>query len=181
MKVKNIVERNLPLNVRYTLIGKNYISLIDGGGTCCANCNKLIANIATVRNEAGKDFNIGLDCLETFLLNNNLLDGKSKEEFLHFKKHLPAYIRNAKKIVDEFIEPNKNLSFEALRFEVGDFKSWGAIFGSKKENSKSHLTFHYIYNGGKSYNSGIKILESTNIKDFLNVVESVTKLKIIVE
>src|SRR5574343_629339 len=71
MKDKRIIQRKLPLNVKYVCTDKKYIPLLDGYGMCCDNCGKLIANIAEVRSVNGV-YNIGFDCLETFLLNNNL-------------------------------------------------------------------------------------------------------------
>ena len=75
--MKAIIERNLPLDVKYILTDKKYIPLADGYGCTCDNCGKLIANIATVKNTNGNSFNIGFDCLETILINNSLLSQKS--------------------------------------------------------------------------------------------------------
>ena len=77
--MKNIIKRSLPLDVKYSVIDKKYIPVLDGGGCSCDNCGKLIANIATITN--GKEaFNIGFDCLETVLMNNSLIENYSLPE-----------------------------------------------------------------------------------------------------
>jgi hypothetical protein len=88
MKTKKIIKRNLDLTKKYTFIDKKYIPLLDGFGLTCANCNKLIANIASVKSEKNEVFNIGLDCLETLMLNNKFLQGQ-KIDFENIKKSLP--------------------------------------------------------------------------------------------
>lgn len=103
MKTKKIVKRNLDLDQKYTFIDKKYIPLIDGSGCTCANCNKLIANIATVKNEGNKIFNVGLDCLESLMLNNKILQGQ-KIDFQAIKKALPK----VKKSRIYFVEMIKN-------------------------------------------------------------------------
>jgi hypothetical protein len=64
--MKTVIQRNLDLSKVYTLEGINYISLIDGGGTCCDNCNKLISNIAELKCDR-KSYYVGLDCMDTIL------------------------------------------------------------------------------------------------------------------
>ena len=49
-KLKRVVRRNLPINDKYVLIDSFYTSMENG--TCCDNCNKIIANIAVIKNEA---------------------------------------------------------------------------------------------------------------------------------
>ena len=62
-KIKRVVRRNLPINDKYVLIDSFYTSMENG--TCCDNCNKIIANIAVIKNEAANVFHVGLDCAET--------------------------------------------------------------------------------------------------------------------
>jgi len=56
---------HLPVNQKYTLINTFYADdEMDRGA--CENCDKIIANIATVKGiETGQTYNIGLDCAET--------------------------------------------------------------------------------------------------------------------
>jgi hypothetical protein len=119
--MKKIVKRHLPLDVKYTCIDKKYISILDGSGCSCDNCGKLIANIATVKSVNGV-YNIGFDCLETFLLNNNLLEGFDLIEYEKVKKWIPQVIRVSKKIKDT-MESNPKINITGLSFEspVGDF------------------------------------------------------------
>lgn len=116
--MKAIIQRNLPLNTRYTVIDKKYIPVLEGGGCTCDNCGQLIANIATVRNSTGT-YNVGFDCLETFLMNNNLLDGFAPEELEKVKKWIGQIIRfskSTKEIITKGKE-QRGLEVTGLLFE----------------------------------------------------------------
>lgn len=128
--MKAIVQRNLPLNVRYTVVDKKYISLIDGFGCTCDNCGKLIANIATVKSANGV-YNIGFDCLETFLLNNNLLDGFTSENLASVRHNINVALRFAK-TVREVIDMNKSVSVTGIKFT---------------EYKWDYVTFYWLCNG----------------------------------
>ena len=67
MSMKKIVQRNLSLTDRYKLESIMRGNLVDDGGTICDNCNAIIANIATIRNQHGKRFHVGLDCMKTLV------------------------------------------------------------------------------------------------------------------
>lgn len=144
--MKAIIERNLPLNVKYVLIDKNYIPLENSCGTCCDNCGKLIANIATVKNENGNVYNIGFDCLETILINNSLLSTNDVAEYEKVKKMIPKVLRFAKQL-KETIQLNNGL--DGFRFErpAGYFASDGWI------------TYWLLKGNMKPYNTGVKIKE----------------------
>lgn len=77
---KNVRRYNLPLDHKYTLVGIEYLgSLLDGGGSSCENCGKLIVNVATVKTEQGNVYGIGLDCAETLSFTDNTTYWKLKE------------------------------------------------------------------------------------------------------
>lgn len=136
---KRIIERKLPLSQIYTLLSTNYISLIDGFGTCCDNCGTLVANMATVKGmNDNKAYTIGLDCLDTFLINNNLLENKSVEQIAIVKKSLPKVIK--------------------LRNEVKEFLSNNTfIDGVKIENQfNSWITLNYFMGEKQKWNDGCK-------------------------
>ena len=172
--MKKIIQRNLPLDVKYNLIDKKYISLIDGSGTCCANCNKPIANIATVKG-GDKTYNIGFDCLETLLINTKLLDGESIENYNQFKKSLPTFLKRAKEI-NETVDlwKGRNFKIDYIEVEVNDFYKGLEYY---KPNEQKYLTY-YICVMGKRFNSNFQIKSSSNIKDFIEVLKSITKVKI---
>ncbi len=95
---KQVNRYNLPLNHRYTVQGFDYCgSIMDGGGTTCDNCNRVIVNTATVKNEEGKTYTVGLDCAETLSLLDCTDFWKIKEEEARARK-ISGYIRNIKKI-----------------------------------------------------------------------------------
>ena len=142
---KQIIERRLPLNVKYVCTDKKYISLIDGTGCACDNCGKLIANIATVKSINGT-YNIGFDCLETFLLNNNLLEGFNVEEYEKVKKMIPKILRFAKSL-KETIELNNGL--DGFKFE----RPTGYFAGD------GYITYWLLKGNQKPYNTNVKIKE----------------------
>lgn len=157
--MKTIIQRNLPLNVKYSIIDKKYIPLIDSIGVCCDNCNKLIANIATVKNEDNEIFNIGFDCLETLLINNSLLSTNDIIEYERIKKMIPKVLRFAKTL-KETIAINNGL--DGFKFErpTGYFIEAGWI------------TYHLLKGNLKPYNTNVKIKDMDF--DFL-----ITTLKVI--
>lgn len=123
-----IIKRNLALDVQYTVIDKQYIPVLDGGGCTCDNCGKLIANIATVKSDKGT-YRIGFDCLETLLINNNLLSGTDIQEYEKVKRMIPKAIRLSKHLKDIF---SKN-SITGVKFEKPSYDSdW--------------ITFYYLQN-----------------------------------
>lgn len=73
-KQKRVVRRNLPINDKYTLIDSFYSSMENG--CCCDNCNKIIANIAVIKNADNKVFNVGMDCAETLTNLNGLYNAQ---------------------------------------------------------------------------------------------------------
>jgi hypothetical protein len=73
MAVKTAIQRNLPLDIPYTLIGSYYGSIEDGNSTICSNCGKLICNVATVQSKYGK-FDVGMDCASTLTGVKDTLD-----------------------------------------------------------------------------------------------------------
>ena len=113
--MKRIVQRNLPLTVKYTLINKQYIPLSEGYGCCCDNCGKLISNQATVRNTNNETFVIGFDCFETLLINNSLLSNHDITEYEAVKKMIPKIIKFSKTI-KAVIDINKGL-ITGLKFD----------------------------------------------------------------
>lgn len=118
---KAIIQRQLDLSYNYTYISKTYIPLIDGTGTTCANCNRLISNIATVKRSDSKIYYIGLDCLETLMLNNEILKGVSID-FAEIKKQLPKVKRGIKG-VKEFISINEGINNVNIEYS-NSFRDW---------------------------------------------------------
>lgn len=155
--LKQIIQRNLPLNQKYVLTNKAYIPLLEGFGTCCANCGKLIANIATVKNEDGKSYEIGFDCLETILINNSLLSTGDVAAYEAAKKMIPKILNFSKKL-KEII--NLNPTITGFRFETPSkhFPEW--------------ITFYWISPKFRPYNDGVKIKEM----DFNFLIETLKSI-----
>lgn len=93
--MKKVIQRNLPLNTKYFLVNVSYQSIENGGGCACDNCGKLITNVANIKNDHGKQYAIGLDCLDTLLENNNLLE---HESYAHYQFSDKPAIAKAKSL-----------------------------------------------------------------------------------
>lgn len=156
--MKAIIKRTLPLDVKYIVIDKKYIPLENGMGLCCDNCNKLIANIATIKNEAGNVFNIGFDCLDTILLNNTILSKSDISDYEKVKKMIPKIIRFSKTL-KETISLNKSMVLEGIRFE-------------KQTYASEYFTFWYLFDKAKPYNSYVKLKDV----DFYFLIETIKNI-----
>jgi hypothetical protein len=94
--------------------------------------------MATVKGmQDNKAYTIGLDCLETFLLNNQLLEGKSIEQFQTVKKALPKVV-SIRKEVKDFL--NRNPFIDSVVIE----DTWG------------YVTLNYFQQGKQRWNDGYK-------------------------
>lgn len=121
--MKAIIQRNLPLDIQYSIINKRYIPIEQScGAITCANCGQIIANIATVKDAAGKVSDIGFDCLETILINNSLLSTGDIAEYEKTKKMIPKLIRFSK-VIKERLEANRNVNITGIRFEQQNYPS----------------------------------------------------------
>ena len=163
---KQIIERRLPLNVKYVCTDKKYISLIDGTGCACDNCGKLIANIATVKSINGT-YNIGFDCLETFLLNNNLLEDFNLEDYEKVKKWVTQSIRLLKQI-KQTIDNNRAANITGLKFERPKYDSDFYPFYWLKNNQTDSRDNDYLKAKGMNFDFLIKTLSAALPK--LNIV-----------
>jgi hypothetical protein len=143
--MKNIIQRSLPLNVKYLIIDKQYIPLENSFGCFCDNCHKLIANIATVKNDNNETFNIGFDCLETLLLNNSLLSTNDIIEYQRVKLMIPKVLRFSKIIKETAIlNRENNLTLTGIRFEKQTYPS-------------EFYVFYWLFDRATPYNSYVKL------------------------
>lgn len=156
---KKVIQRNLPLDVKYILIEVTYLSIEDGGGHSCDNCGKLITNIAHIENDHRKQYGIGLDCLDTILENNNLLEHESYVQYIFSDK--PA------------IQKAKQLRAKCLKMGKKD-ENWKAVFKEFKDSFG--FSFESVRNGmfephGWDYTYQLKYKELT--LNYLNGLKNV--------
>lgn len=144
--MKNIIQRNLPLDKKYILVDRKYIPITEGCGLCCDNCGHLIANIATVKDEDGKQYSIGFDCMETFLMNNQLLDKKGVEEYQRIKPMIPKILRFSKCLLEVI--------------QINDIKITGILF-ERPDMFQSYITFYWLTNNKKDSRDN----DSVKLKD----------------
>lgn len=141
--MKSVIKRNLPLDISYTVVDKKYIPLENGIGCTCDNCGKLIANIATVKDENNNSYNIGFDCLETILINNQLLSSTDIDDYVVVKKMIPKIIRFSKTL-KELDQLNNGLKGFIFERPCELFKDDGWIT-------------YYLVKTGKPYNTVVKL------------------------
>jgi len=105
MATKKIIQRNLPLTDNYTLLSVTH----GTEANCCANCGKLITNIATIKNQNNQIMFVGLDCAET-------LTGIAKTEKFEMLKYqfnkVSKFLSFAK---DGIVTNYHNFTIEAVK------------------------------------------------------------------
>jgi len=97
------MKQNIPQG-QYTLISSTYISILDGGGTICENCGRVIANIVTVKHEGGKCYCIGQDCAKTLF--NKQTNGEI-DKVIKYEKRRYEKISQLKKYGTEYVLNDK--------------------------------------------------------------------------
>jgi len=117
-KIKRVIRRNLPVNDKYVLIDSFYTSMENG--TCCDNCNKIIANIAVIKNDADKIYHVGLDCAETLTHLQGLLGAQI--QFTE-AKGIRAKINKGKKEGENITFENNCKSEIVVKFN-GNSRLW---------------------------------------------------------
>lgn len=142
--MKTIVKRNLPLDVIYVMTDKKYVPLNDGYGCTCANCGKPIANIATVRDSEGATYDIGFDCLETILINNNLLSAGDVAQYEAVKRMIPKILRFSKHL-KETIALNKAECAGRINGVVNTNRVTGLLFERPRYKS-DWFAFYWLHN-----------------------------------
>jgi hypothetical protein len=114
-------------------------------GCTCDNCGKLIANIANVKGESSAKFHsIGFDCLETFLINNNILDQKGTEHYQQVVKKSVAKVKKIRETIKDFLKANPFI--DAVELELQSYLP-------------NYITFNYFSGGRQRWNDGTKIKE----------------------
>lgn len=141
-KMKRVIQRALPLDVKYTIENISYLSIEDGGGCSCDNCGKLITNTATVKSDKGT-YTIGLDCLESVILNNELIDSNEYIEYLYSDKPAIGKAKSLRsKILREF---KKDQNYKAKLVELKD-GGFGFSFESLKNGRFEPKGWDYTFN-----------------------------------
>lgn len=77
---------NLSHETQYKVISSNYLSLENGGGTSCDNCNKIITTTVLIEDTEGKQFTVGQDCALTLADIGKLDENKIKDTVKRCKK-----------------------------------------------------------------------------------------------
>jgi hypothetical protein len=113
-KKKKVVQRNLPLDAKYTIIG-SYYSSIEETGTCCENCGRPISDCCDIVNERGNKHTVGMDCASTLSGIKDTLNFSQHEYNFSLAKQARAKIMKA--IKQHGIE---DMEISASTFENAD-------------------------------------------------------------
>lgn len=124
--MKKVIQRTLPLNVKYQLISVSYLSIEDGGGCNCDNCGRLITNIAHIKGD--DSYCVGLDCLESIIINNGLLDVESHFQYMQSDKPAFAKAKSLRAKILKKVKTDSNFSAKLHEFANG----FGFSFSSKR-------------------------------------------------
>lgn len=119
---KQIIQRALPLTDTYSVHSFAYVSMIDGNGTCCENCGRLISNMVTLVNQNGNKYIVGNDCADTLTVDKTKMFFEVQPAFTEGKQ-MRAKIKSAFKkntIVKAYLYTNKdNVIFLVMQTESG--------------------------------------------------------------
>lgn len=165
-KIKNIIQRALDLKKQYELIEVSYCSIEDGGGQSCENCGKLITNVATIRSE-GRNYQIGLDCLDTILENNNRLI--SDADYLKYQYSDKPAIQKAKGLRAKVLKYAKKYPLFEAKFREFKDRTGKDCFGfnfSEEGETGNFKPLGWDYTFDPEY----KTLTLNYIKGIKNVV-----------
>jgi len=141
---------------KLTLVSITRQSIFDASYIgCCDNCGKVIVNIATVKDEAGKTFEIGLDCKKT-LIDKPIIDSLLLGDFTDKYK--------AKEYKSKLNEVEKFLKFCSypdidITIDNSDVMIYDRLPSS---------TFGPDITGNIIYMQSTRYLASLGLTDFLN-------------
>jgi hypothetical protein len=115
-KTKILIERNLKFNRKYIYLSLTRGNIIDGNGTCCDNCGKIIANIVEVRDrETGKVFYIGTDCADTLIQAKCLFKGIDRQGWETDYQHDIYNLNAATRFITE-VKAGCNFTFDGYMY-----------------------------------------------------------------
>jgi len=122
----SVKRRNLQLDHKYTIIDFDYVE--SEGATTCQNCNTVIVNIATIKNELGNIYQVGLDCASTLSLTDISDFWKVKEQEALIVK-INKWVRDCKQTLAE----NKKLEYSQSETRTMIYNSYGLLFNLSNE------------------------------------------------
>lgn len=105
---ESVRRYNLPLDHKYSLVGIDYLT--SEGATTCDNCNAVITNVATLKDEIGHIHNVGVDCATTLSFTDCNDFWKALEAEAKHKKYL-SQARKIKKQQNARFEVKENRIF----------------------------------------------------------------------
>lgn len=85
---KKLIQRNLPLTATYVLEWLKHGSVEHGDCWQCENCGAAIVNMASIRDESGKSYIVGHDCMKTLTLKPTIESRDMLEDYKGFTAFL---------------------------------------------------------------------------------------------
>lgn len=136
--MKRIIQRNLDLSKKYTLVGVTHTPVIDGCGSACENCGRAIANIATIKDQSGSTYLVGLDCLDSILETTRIFTEDSAFQY----RFLEAALSKAKSLRAKILKNRKKYGND-FRFKIYESN---VCFGFDFYVKNSPAGFDYTFN-----------------------------------
>jgi hypothetical protein len=144
MKVKNIIQRNLDLSKQYFFVTAKYISILDGGGCTCDNCDKLISNIVTIKDSNDNLFNVGLDCADTLQSLQNDFNYFQNKDCFNEGKSLRAKIQR-------YIKKQDGSRYDVINFYIWTSKEDEVYLVCQNRSHESTMKQIYFPEITKNY------------------------------
>lgn len=132
---------------------------------CCDNCGRAIVNSATVKDELGKVYVIGLDCKKT-LIDKHVIDSilQNEERKLWHNQDIKDYKREQKDIVDVMKYLDNSERYEVKCDTFGSHEHI-IVYDLKKENQFGNL-------GACIYSENVRYLFNIGLENVLKAAVS---------
>lgn len=164
MKIKELRVGKLPVDRSYTYVSRFYIPLMESTGTCCENCGRPIANIATIREANGTLHYVGMDCLET-IIQLTKVHNIALVDIIRFRAEFPKVFNKLKKIDDIVAKNRKN-----------NINITGILVDMSMSN-ENWLYYYYVTDNNEDSrdNDCIRLAKDTDLDMYIEYLPHVVK------
>lgn len=135
--MKKIIGR-LPVNKTYKVLDVDYATI--DCGTVCENCGRIISNIATVEDNDGHRYNVGLDCAETMGMYSHSMGfwelKEAKKQLARRARFVKWYKTECKSVTDD----DMGLCF----YTQEGIKKWSSLWTYRMSKEYFKKTYPFL-------------------------------------